>query len=145
MSGHVDEFIIAALLQLSLQASRCMGNEGTPHVENLYMSVINALTSVRILCLPLPSFLPSTLSCVLSVPKPSTVMNSNSLLDLTLGLCVAGFSRQTGSRSLPRCAEKSVSLPALVHAGPLASAELQRISRAHPLRSNTAQHFIHDC
>lgn len=51
MSGHVDEFIVAVLMQLGLQASRRMGNEGTQHVEKLYTSVICSLSSVRISCL----------------------------------------------------------------------------------------------
>ncbi|XP_034164860.2 cytoskeleton-associated protein 5-A [Pangasianodon hypophthalmus] len=44
MSGHVDEFIVAALMQLGLQASRRMGNEGAQHVEKLYSSVISSLS-----------------------------------------------------------------------------------------------------
>lgn len=55
MSGHVDEFIIAALMQLGLQASRRMGSEGTAHVEKLYTSVITSLNTVRIFCFPFPS------------------------------------------------------------------------------------------
>lgn len=49
MSGHVDEFIVAALMQLGLQASRRMGNEETQHVEKLYISIVSSLNSVRIL------------------------------------------------------------------------------------------------
>ncbi|MCJ8738053.1 hypothetical protein PDJAM_G00031060 [Pangasius djambal] len=44
MSGHVDEFIVAALMQLGLQASRRMGSEGAQHVEKLYTSVISSLS-----------------------------------------------------------------------------------------------------
>ncbi|KAF4083545.1 hypothetical protein AMELA_G00143190 [Ameiurus melas] len=46
MSGHVDEFIVAVLMQLGLQASRRMGSEGTPHVEMLYTSVLCSLSSL---------------------------------------------------------------------------------------------------
>lgn len=49
MSGHVEEFIVAALLQLGLQASRRMGNGGAQHAEKLYTSVISSLNSVRML------------------------------------------------------------------------------------------------
>ncbi|KAI5101926.1 cytoskeleton-associated protein 5 [Silurus meridionalis] len=45
MSGHVDEFIVAALMQLGLQASRRMGDEGTQHMK-LYPSVIGSLSSL---------------------------------------------------------------------------------------------------
>ncbi|XP_053491174.1 cytoskeleton-associated protein 5 [Ictalurus furcatus] len=48
MSGHVDEFIVAVLMQLGLQASRHMGNEGTQHVEKLYTSVICSLSSLAL-------------------------------------------------------------------------------------------------
>ncbi|TSM20280.1 Cytoskeleton-associated protein 5 [Bagarius yarrelli] len=46
MSGHVDEFIVAVLLQLGLQASRCMGSDGAQHVGKVYTSVINSLNSL---------------------------------------------------------------------------------------------------
>lgn len=52
MSGHVDEFIIAALMQLGLQASRRMGSDGTACVEKLYTSVITSLTTVSMSCFP---------------------------------------------------------------------------------------------
>ncbi|XP_062868509.1 cytoskeleton-associated protein 5-like isoform X2 [Trichomycterus rosablanca] len=45
MSGHVDEFIVAALMQLRLQASRRMTNDRM-HMEKLYTSVIGSLSSL---------------------------------------------------------------------------------------------------
>ncbi|XP_053369501.1 cytoskeleton-associated protein 5-like [Clarias gariepinus] len=46
MSSHVDEFIVAALMQLGLQASRRVGNEVTQHMGKLYSSVISTLSSL---------------------------------------------------------------------------------------------------
>ncbi|KAK2868912.1 hypothetical protein Q7C36_000783 [Tachysurus vachellii] len=46
MSGHVDEFIVAALMQLGLQSSRFMGSDGTHHMEKVYASVIGSLSSL---------------------------------------------------------------------------------------------------
>lgn len=52
MSGHVDEFIVAVLMQLRLLASRRMANEGLERqqVEKLYSSVVNSLGLVRTWC-----------------------------------------------------------------------------------------------
>ncbi|KAK3562246.1 hypothetical protein QTP86_032583 [Hemibagrus guttatus] len=46
MSGHVDEFIVVVLMQLGLQSSRCIGSEGTQHMEKVCTSVINSLSSL---------------------------------------------------------------------------------------------------
>ncbi|KAG7327799.1 hypothetical protein KOW79_009405 [Hemibagrus wyckioides] len=46
MSGHVDEFIVVVLIQLGLQSSRCIGSEGTQHMEKVCASVINCLSSL---------------------------------------------------------------------------------------------------
>ncbi|KAI4883752.1 hypothetical protein NFI96_024676 [Prochilodus magdalenae] len=49
MSGHVDEFIVATLMQLRLLASRRMVDEGMDRqqqVEKLYSSVINSLIAL---------------------------------------------------------------------------------------------------
>ncbi|XP_047658856.1 cytoskeleton-associated protein 5-A-like isoform X2 [Tachysurus fulvidraco] len=46
MSGHVDEFIVAVLMQLGLQSSRFMGSDGTQHMEKVYATVISSLSSL---------------------------------------------------------------------------------------------------
>lgn len=161
MSGHVDEFIVVVLMQLGLQSGRCIGSEGTQHMEKVCASVINSLSLVRILFFTIAPHCAS-LDCswssrneifffFLSIPKiycELYVMNSKSsvdLLQLTLDLCVAGFGRQTGSGSFAGIAKESDSGSALTRGGSSTSAGLWRITRAHPVSSYPALEFVQVC